>query len=356
MQIFRRMVLGILTCVMMVSGTVAAHAQSSAEALHNAQQELEQKAEEKQSINNDIEKVKQEMDILNSSIIKNKEAMAQTQQKIAAMQALIEQKKEEIVVLQDKIHARKGVMKERLMSLQKDSNVNVVINVIFESKDFADLIQRASAVTTLFNADKDIINEQEDDLLQIEEDKKEIDRQENLLAEEQANLAKQQAELDQNLQKHQETLTVMQQKYSQVNQEMAGIQAELNAAQARIQQEQAAVRSAAAASKPAAPSEPAPAGQAGREMYVSATAYSHESAGSITALGYNIETNPNIKLIAVDPSIIPLGSKVWVEGYGVAIAGDTGGAIKGHKIDVVMPNNAACFQWGRRTVKIVVLN
>ena len=44
-----------------------------------------------------------------------------------------------------------------------------------------------------------------------------------------------------------------------------------------------------------------------------------------------------MKLIAVDPSVIPLGSKVWVEGYGVAIAGDTGGAIKGNKIDVLMP-------------------
>ena len=43
-----------------------------------------------------------------------------------------------------------------------------------------------------------------------------------------------------------------------------------------------------------------------------------------------------MKLIAVDPSVIPLGSKVWVEGYGVAIAGDTGGAIKGNKIDVLM--------------------
>jgi len=38
------------------------------------------------------------------------------------------------------------------------------------------------------------------------------------------------------------------------------------------------------------------------------------------------------KVIEVDPSFIPLGSKVYVEGYGEAIAGDTGGAIKGNKI------------------------
>ena len=61
-----------------------------------------------------------------------------------------------------------------------------------------------------------------------------------------------------------------------------------------------------------------------------------------------------MKLIAVDPSVIPLGSRVWVEGYGEAIAADTGGAIKGHKIDVLMPNDAIARQWGRKTVKIIV--
>jgi 3D (Asp-Asp-Asp) domain-containing protein len=61
-----------------------------------------------------------------------------------------------------------------------------------------------------------------------------------------------------------------------------------------------------------------------------------------------------MKLIAVDPSVIPLGTRVWVEGYGEAIAADTGGAIKGHKIDLLMSNDAAARQWGRKTVKIII--
>ena len=94
-----------------------------------------------------------------------------------------------------------------------------------------------------------------------------------------------------------------------------------------------------------------------KELYVSATAYSHESSiTGLTATGYNVKANPNMKLIAVDPSVIPLGTKVWVEGYGEAIAGDTGGAIKGHKIDVLMPSSAQAISWGRKTVKIVILN
>lgn len=97
---------------------------------------------------------------------------------------------------------------------------------------------------------------------------------------------------------------------------------------------------------------------AGKTLTVTATAYTPYCAGcsGVTATGINVKANPNMKVIAVDPRIIPLGSKVWVEGYGTAIAGDTGGAIKGHKIDLLMPNNSQANSWGVRTVTIKVLN
>jgi len=95
-----------------------------------------------------------------------------------------------------------------------------------------------------------------------------------------------------------------------------------------------------------------------REFYVSATAYTAFCTGcsGITATGINLKANPHLKVIAVDPSIIPLGSKVWVEGYGYAIAGDTGGAIKGNKIDLFMPDRAAALAFGRKQVKIKILD
>lgn len=96
----------------------------------------------------------------------------------------------------------------------------------------------------------------------------------------------------------------------------------------------------------------------GKEFYVTATAYTPNCNGcsGITATGVNIKSNPNMKLIAVDPNVIPLGSKVWVEGYGYAIAADTGGAIKGNKIDVLVPTKSAAKSWGRKKVRIKVLN
>ena len=63
-----------------------------------------------------------------------------------------------------------------------------------------------------------------------------------------------------------------------------------------------------------------------------------------------------MKVIAVDPSVIPLGSKVWVEGYGHAVAGDTGGAIKGKKIDLHVPTKGDAYKFGRRQVKIKIID
>ncbi|WP_341482369.1 ubiquitin-like domain-containing protein [Bacillus kexueae] len=94
------------------------------------------------------------------------------------------------------------------------------------------------------------------------------------------------------------------------------------------------------------------------EFYVVATAYTASCSGcsGVTATGYNLKANPQAKVIAVDPSVIPLGSKVYVEGYGYAVAADTGSAIKGNKIDVFFADKSTAYRWGRKTVKIRVLN
>ena len=96
----------------------------------------------------------------------------------------------------------------------------------------------------------------------------------------------------------------------------------------------------------------------GKEFYVTATAYTAYCNGcsGVTSTGINLKSNPDVKVIAVDPSVIPLGSKVWVEGYGYAIAGDTGGAIKGNKIDLFMPSKSKAYNFGRKKVRIKVLN
>ncbi|MGN7388670.1 3D domain-containing protein [Sporosarcina sp. SAFN-015] len=113
-----------------------------------------------------------------------------------------------------------------------------------------------------------------------------------------------------------------------------------------------------------APKEPAfnvsvssPPESTGAEMTVTATAYTAYCTGcsGTTAYGIDLRSNPNQKVIAVDPSIIPLGTKVWVEGYGEAIAGDVGSAIKGHKIDVFIPTYESAMEWGVKKVKLKII-
>lgn len=96
----------------------------------------------------------------------------------------------------------------------------------------------------------------------------------------------------------------------------------------------------------------------GTELTVESTAYTAYCNGCSgkTATGFDLRSNPDAKVIAVDPRVIPLGTKVWVEGYGYAVAADTGGAIKGNKIDVFFPDKSQAYKWGRKKVKIRVLN
>lgn len=87
-------------------------------------------------------------------------------------------------------------------------------------------------------------------------------------------------------------------------------------------------------------------------MTVEATAYTPYDGSSTgrTATG----RKANYGVIAVDPKVIPLNSLVYVEGYGFAVAADTGGAIKGHRIDVCFPDNGKVRAWGRKKVVIHV--
>lgn len=82
---------------------------------------------------------------------------------------------------------------------------------------------------------------------------------------------------------------------------------------------------------------------------VSATAY-YCGDNAITATGRRAVRDPNgISTIAVDPSVIPLGTLVYVEGYGKAVAADVGTAIKGNKIDVYTSTYKESCQWGKKT-------
>ena len=84
-----------------------------------------------------------------------------------------------------------------------------------------------------------------------------------------------------------------------------------------------------------------------------ATAYCNDA---YTSTGLRTHRDPNgISTVAIDPTVIPYGSKLYVPGYGYAIAADCGGAIKGNRIDLFMLSEAECFAFGRRGVTVYLV-
>jgi 3D (Asp-Asp-Asp) domain-containing protein len=82
----------------------------------------------------------------------------------------------------------------------------------------------------------------------------------------------------------------------------------------------------------------------------------HVEARSYCLRGFTSRGAPTrMGVIAVDPRLIPFGSKIYVPGYGWGTALDTGGAIIGHNIDLWMPTYSQCMQWGVRSVEITVV-
>jgi 3D (Asp-Asp-Asp) domain-containing protein/septal ring factor EnvC (AmiA/AmiB activator) len=102
-----------------------------------------------------------------------------------------------------------------------------------------------------------------------------------------------------------------------------------------------------AVAAPAAPPPPAAPVSGGRSITVLATGY---SLPGTTATGVPVGWG----IVAVDPSVIPLGTRMTIPGYGEGVAADTGGAVQGTVIDVWFPTPAQALAWGRRTVTITL--
>jgi len=94
------------------------------------------------------------------------------------------------------------------------------------------------------------------------------------------------------------------------------------------------------------------------EWTLTATAYYAFGSGGndingngITATGLRARKG----IVAVDPRIIPLGTKLFIPGYGEALAADTGGWIKNDRIDLCFESLEECFRFGRRKIRVYLV-
>ncbi|MFY9902868.1 MAG: 3D domain-containing protein [Trichococcus sp.] len=330
------------------------------------------------------------IDDLKAQIVATEESQIETKAAIEAQKEVIASRKEQL--------------KTRLVALQISDATKNQILMLLDSENFADFINRAYVVGQLQAADNEQIESaisEEEKLTALEEQLAEeiqtVKAAESRLNSESTALAEELTSLKGILSENQTVLSQVKTEYADEATRLAAEEAQAKAdaeavavaAKAEEEQQVAVAESASSAASSTvqesavASSAQAPVSQItdssvaaaeiapvvtvtnptvtatpvaqGKTLVVSATAYSRHEAGlsNFTATGIDLSVNPMV--IAVDPSVVPLGSLVSVPGYGIAIAGDTGGAIVGNKIDLHMEDLNAALAFGRQTLTITIL-
>lgn len=310
------------------------------------------------TINKDIENFQQQ---LNSELSQTNAIYAKatdSQNKLKTTQEKIASLNQEIERTEGKYNSLKETVAKQMRVMQAHGGASAsVLNVVLNANDFHEAMQAWTNLSVILRAEdaqaKDLVDTQ-----------KNLETMQSSLMQTKDELKTAQADYQEQAENLEESIHTLKNKMTDnqnILEEMKA-KAEMskdttvdeNADQPKIEQLASKKNEAPQVSEPKDTTITAPSSDGGTSLTVSATAYSSDNGlGFITATGINLHQNP--MCIAVDPSVIPLGKMVEVPGYGIAIAGDTGGAIKGNIIDVHLPTTAQAQAWGRKTIQINVL-
>ncbi|MBM6646132.1 NlpC/P60 family protein [Bacillus sp. RIT 809] len=157
--------------------------------LHKQQQERDEL--EKQM--NDLNKTIQGLD---KSVQENASKLDETTKKVSDTEQLIENKNKDIAELQTKIAKREELLRKRLVALQEQPNTNVVTEVLVNSKNIADLVDRLNSVSKILESDEDIMKTQQEDQTNVKKDVETVKEKQKELKEAQAQIETAKKELD----------------------------------------------------------------------------------------------------------------------------------------------------------------
>ena len=309
-------------------------------------------------INKDIENFQQQLNSELSQTNAIYEKATDSQNKLKTTQEKIASLNQEIERTEGKYNSLKETVAKQMRAMQAHGGASAsVLNVVLNANDFHEAIQAWTNLSVILRAEdaqaKDLVDTQ-----------KNLETMQSSLMQTKDELKTAQADYQEQAENLEESIHTLKNKMADnqnILEEMKA-KAEMskdttvdeNTDQPKIEQLASKKNEAPQVSEPKDTTITAPSSDGGTSLTVSATAYSSDNGlGFITATGINLHQNP--MCIAVDPSVIPLGKMVEVPGYGIAIAGDTGGAIKGNIIDVHLPTTAQAQAWGRKTIQINVL-
>lgn len=316
------------------------------------------------------------------------------EQEMVTLENTVEETGKEIAAQEEIVEERLEQAKDRLKTIQTtEVNQNTVLSLI-ESESVTDFLNRAYILMTLQSAGNDQVDMAQEEAEELEALKEEqaaeiaeLKEQSQLAQEQKEELNKEVASLQQTMDKNKALLDQLDKERATEETRLAEeerlakekAEAEKAAAEAEKVNNEKVVATQTVSTEKTAPSttkvavkeenpvsnkkteeKPEPAktenSSSSKTIVVSATGYSTQQAGLSTHTATGIDLRVNSRVIAVDPSVIPLGSKVEIPGYGVFIAGDTGGAIKGNKIDIHFSTVQQALSWGRRTITIKILD
>ncbi len=342
--------------------------------------------------------VEQEISQLQSEVAVSLEEVSQITVGLEELRQEIETQKETIIETEQNIEAQEIVVQERyeyaadqLQAMQKNEiNQNIIVSLL-SAESFTDLLSKMVAVARLTGASEERIIEAQNEKEKLDTLQEELVAHKKTLDAKETETVQQKEQLDSKVANLRTNLTNNEKQLAELTAQEENIRAEMAAKEAAAKEAAAKEAAAKAAAEQAATtkvatkeaknvqvstaavkqpeksnsnttqtqSAPAPkqeSSSAGSWMSVQATGYSTQQPGLSTHTATGIDLRVNPRVIAVDPSVIPLGSLVEVQGLGVYIAGDTGGAIKGRIIDIHYSSVSQALSWGRRNVNIRIIN
>lgn len=319
------------------------------------------------------ESVKKQLDQNSNELSGKMDEINQVYQKLSDLEGKKKETEQRITQTQTKLQQaqqekknRVRDAKERLCELQKRQGTNTSLSILEKSTSLTQWLRSMIALQRLQSVYNDSLAAVKQSIVDISQAKEQLQGYQSNLASQERQVNDQKAVLDSQMsdlkKKIADGQSEMKQLADREQQAKAMEEAQKKAAEEEAQKQQASNQKQQVqqtSTKTVDNSEAATSADnvsGSKTLTMSATAYSTEAngMGTYSATGINLKQHPSC--VAVDPSVIPLGSIIWVSGYGVSVAGDTGTAIKGNIIDLHFATVAQSMAWGRRTVTVKILN
>jgi peptidoglycan DL-endopeptidase CwlO len=161
----------------------------------NAESKIEKKQAEVNKFQSQFKELSNEVRKIDSEIKSTKKKIEAKKAEISETEKIIKDKNARITYLQDRIQKRNEMLEDRLVAMQKQPKANLVTDVLFNSDGIVDFFNRLNSITTLFEADQNIINEQESEQAEVEKEKQLVNEKKEALVKAKGDLIVQQNDL-----------------------------------------------------------------------------------------------------------------------------------------------------------------